>query len=53
MLKSFLRLIDTAETMQHDDWRERIKAKNKVRLKIVSALFAIVLVLLLFVRVIT
>lgn len=53
MLRAFLRLLDTAETMQHDDWRERLKAKNKVRAKIILVLSAIIVALLIFLRIIT
>ncbi|MBQ3566271.1 MAG: hypothetical protein IJA12_03750 [Oscillospiraceae bacterium] len=53
MLKSFLRLVTTIETLQHDDWRERIKARNKVRAKILLVLSAIIVVLLVVIRFIT
>ena len=53
MLNAFLRLLETAETMQHEDWQERLKAKNKVRAKILLVLVAIIVVLLIFLRIIT
>ena len=53
MLKSFLRLISTAEIMQHDDWRERLKARSKANAKIALVLFAVVIVLLILIRIIT
>lgn len=53
MLKSFLRLISTLDTMQYDDWRERMRERSKTKLKISGVLFAIVAVLLVFLRIIT
>ncbi len=53
MLKSFLRLISTLDTMQYDDWRERMKERSKIKLKIAGVLFAFVAVMLVFLRIIT
>jgi len=53
MLKSFLRLITTVETLQHDDWRERIKARNKIRAKILLVILALIIVGLIVIKFIT
>ncbi len=53
MLDRLLHIISTLNIMRNDDWRERIKQRNKIRLKIIAVLFAVVIVGCLFVRIIS
>lgn len=55
MLHRLLHMISTADLIKSnpDDWRDKLKEKNKTKGKAVLVIFAVILVLCLFVRIIT
>lgn len=55
MLHRLLHMISTAELIKNnpDDWRDKLSEKNKTKGKVAMVIFAVVLVLCLFVRIIT
>lgn len=53
MLDRLLKMISSIDTMRHDDWRERMQRKNSVRANLAAAIFGIVIVGCLIVRVIS
>lgn len=55
MLHRLLQIISTANLVKNnpDDWRDKLNEKNKTKGKVAVVIFAVVLVLCLFVRIIT
>ncbi len=53
MLHRLFSIIQTVDDLRHEDYKERIKARNKKRLIIIGVLLAIVIAGCLFVRIIT
>ena len=55
MLHRLLHLISTADLIKNnpDDWRDKLNERSKSKGKVVLVLFAVILVLCLFVRIIT
>ncbi len=53
MVNRLLSMMQTAEDLRHEDYKDRIKARNKMRAKIILVLFGLVAIGCLFVRIIT
>lgn len=55
MFHRLFHMISTADLIRNDpdDWREKLNEKNKAKGKAVLVIFAVLLVLCLFVRIIT
>ena len=55
MLHRLLHMISTADLIKNnpDDWRDKLNERSKSKGKVVLVLFAVILVLCLFVRIIT
>ena len=55
MLHRLLHMISTADSIKNnpDDWRDKLNERSKSKGKVVLVLFAVILVLCLFVRIIT
>lgn len=53
MLHRLLNMIQSIDDLSHDDYKDRIRARNKLRGKILLVLFGIILAGCLFVRIIT